>query len=39
MNNLVFIGFKTGDTEMFYWEESEKEFYKMNCDKMDEHED
>lgn len=24
---------------MFCWEETEKEFYKMNCDKMDEHED
>jgi len=39
MNDLVFVGFKTGDTEMFLWREQEKEFYKLNCEKMDEHED
>jgi len=39
MDNLIFMGFKTGDTEMFHWSEVEKEFYKMNCEKMDEHED
>lgn len=39
--NLVFFGFKTGDTEIFLWEEkgTEKEFYRLSCDKMDEHED
>ena len=39
MQNLVFVGFKTGDTEMFVWEEEEKELYKLNSDKIDEHED
>ncbi|CDW78455.1 wd repeat-containing protein 87 [Stylonychia lemnae] len=40
-NNLIFVGFKTGDTEMFLWDEEhkEKEFYRLNCDKIDEHED
>ncbi len=44
-NNTVFVGFKSGDTEMFMWDESntltnqDKEFYKLNCDKTDEHED
>lgn len=45
-NNLIFTGFKTGDTEMFLWEEnsnpqnpSDKEFYRLSCDKIDEHED
>jgi WD40 repeat protein len=33
------MGFKTGDTELFTWEESEKELYKLTCDKIDEHED
>jgi hypothetical protein len=33
------MGFKSGDSEMFCWSEDDKEFYKMNCDKMDEHED
>jgi WD40 repeat protein len=33
------MGFKTGDTEMFMWEERDKEFYRLNCDKIDEHED
>jgi hypothetical protein len=33
------VGFKSGDTEMFLWEEQEKEFYRLNCEKMDEHED
>lgn len=31
------MGFKTGDTEMFMW--SDKELYKLNSDKIDEHED
>lgn len=42
----MFIGFKTGDTEMFLWDEqpiignnNEKEFYRLSCDKIDEHED
>eukprot|EP00347_Sterkiella_histriomuscorum_P010595 403375671 len=45
-NNLIFIGFKTGDTEMFLWDENpvagnanEKELYRLSCDKIDEHED
>lgn len=33
------MGFKTGDTEMFMWSETEKELYKLNSDKIDEHED
>ena len=33
------MGFKTGDTELFTWEESVKELYKLTCDKTDEHED
>ena len=34
------MGFKSGDTEMFLWEEKPlKEFYRLNCDKIDEHED
>ena len=40
-NNIIFIAFKSGDTELFLWNEqgSEKEFFKLNCDKSDEHED
>lgn len=37
--SIIFLGFRTGDTEVFYWEEKEKELYRMNCEKMDEHED
>jgi WD40 repeat protein len=37
--DLLFMGFKTGDTELFYWEEGEKELFKLNSDKIDEHED
>jgi WD40 repeat protein len=33
------MGFKTGDTELFTWEESDKDLYKLTCDKIDEHED
>lgn len=33
------MGFVTGDTEMFFWSEPEKEFYRLSCEKMDEHED
>lgn len=33
------MGFKTGDTEMFMWSETEKELFKLNSDKIDEHED
>ena len=33
------MGFKTGDTELFYWEESQKELFKLNSEKVDEHED
>lgn len=36
---FVFMGFKTGDTEMFFWDEPEKEFYRLGCNKIDEHED
>jgi WD40 repeat protein len=36
---LIFMGFKSGDTEIFNWNEEEKEFYKLSCEKMDEHED
>lgn len=39
LGNLLFFGFKTGDTQLFTWEESEKELYKLDCDKIDEHED
>ena len=35
----MFMGFKSGDTEIFLWEEQERELYKMNGEKMDEHED
>lgn len=34
----VFMGFKTGDTEMFHWDEVEKELYRLVSDKVDEHE-
>lgn len=37
--NLIFMGFKTGDTEMFHWEEQPKELYRLSTDKIDEHED
>jgi len=37
--DLLFMGFKTGDTEMFMWSETEKELFKLNSDKIDEHED
>lgn len=33
------MGFKSGDTDMFMWEEKDKEFFRLNCDKIDEHED
>lgn len=33
------MGFRTGDTEMFHWDEKEKELYRLICDKVDEHED
>ena len=33
------MGFKTGDTEMFTWVEKDKELYRLNCDKVYEHED
>jgi WD40 repeat protein len=35
----MFMGFRTGDSEIFVWEEDSKELYKINCEKMDEHED
>lgn len=38
-NNLILMGFKTGDTEMFLWEEQTKELYRLSTDKIDEHED
>ena len=33
------MGFKTGDTQIFTWDEDQKELFKINCDKQDEHED
>ena len=36
---FIFMGFKTGDTEMFLWDEPGKEFYRLGCNKIDEHED
>lgn len=38
-DSMLLMGFKTGDTEMFYWEEHEKELYRLGSDKIDEHED
>lgn len=38
-HNQIMICFKTGDTEMLLWEDNEKELYRLNCEKMDEHED
>lgn len=36
---LIFMGFRTGDTELFTWEEEAKELYRLAQDKMDEHEE
>jgi WD40 repeat protein len=33
------MGFKTGDTELFYWDDSGKELYRLSCNKINEHED
>jgi WD40 repeat protein len=38
-NCLIFMGFRTGDTEIFHWQEDEKELYRLAQDKMDEHEE
>jgi len=35
---LFFLGFKSGDTELLYWEEASKELYKLSTDKINEHE-
>jgi WD40 repeat protein len=37
--NLLFMGFKTGDTQIFTWDEDQKDLFKITCDKQDEHED
>ena len=37
--NLVFMGFKSGDTEMFEWDERSKEFFRLQQEKIDEHEE
>ena len=33
------MAFRNGDSQIFTWNEDEKEMYKINCDKQDEHED
>jgi WD40 repeat protein len=33
------MAFKNGDSQIFTWNEEEKEMYKINCDKKDEHDD
>ena len=38
-DNLLFMGFKTGDTQIFTWDEDQKDLFKITCDKQDEHED
>jgi len=37
--NLLFMGFKTGDSQIFTWDEEQKDLFKISCDKKDEHED
>ena len=39
LDSMLFMAFRNGDTQIFTWEEEEKELYKINCDKQDEHED
>jgi WD40 repeat protein len=39
LDYAVFMGFRTGDTEMFHWDEGAKELYRLVSDKVDEHED
>ena len=39
VDDLLYMGFKSGDTDIFHWNESEKELLKFRCEKMDEHEE
>ena len=39
LDSLLFMAFKNGDSQIFTWNEEEKEMYKINCDKKDEHDD
>ena len=31
--NLLFMGFKTGDTQIFTWDEQKKDLFKITWDK------
>lgn len=39
LDSLIFMAFKNGDSQVFIWSEEEKEMYKIDCDKKDEHEE
>ena len=39
MEDILYIGFQSGDTDIFKWNEQEKCLLKLNCEKMDEHEE
>jgi hypothetical protein len=39
LDSLLFMAFKNGDSQIFTWNEEEKEMYKISCDKQDEHDD